>query len=224
MRKLAVLFFSLLICVQTWADEIGTENKDTTSKIVVKQKEKKALKEFKESKSGLKYRILTAGKDPKPTAECKVKVHYRGWFPDKEDPTKGSEFDSSIKRGRSPIEFPLNGVIAGWTEGVQLIGKGGKLELEIPPNLAYGERGMPGAIPPNSTLRFEIELLDFEEPPKPGPVDADAPKEFSKTASGLQYRIRRKGKGKTPAATDTVTVHYKGWFPDKEDPSKGKGI
>ena len=199
-------------------DKTVPEDKETT---LEKTKAAKALPEFKETKSGLKYRVIKAGKDPKPTAQCKVKVHYRGWFPDKADPTKGAEFDSSYKRGE-PIEFPLNGVIRGWTEGVQLVGKGGKLELEIPPELAYGQRGMPGAIPPNATLRFEIELLDFQAPPKPGPADADAPKEFSKTESGLQYRILRKGKGKSPQASDTVTVHYRGWLPDKDDPSQGE--
>lgn len=181
------------------------------------------MEEFLKTESGLNYRIVQTGDDAKPTAECQVQVHYRGWFPDAEDPTKGTEFDSSYKRNE-PIEFPLNGVIAGWTEGVQLIGKGGKLELEIPPHLAYGERGMPGAIPPDATLRFEIELLDFTEPPKPGPVDVDAAEDFTETASGLKYRVRRQGDGKSPQEADTVTVHYKGWFPDADDPSTGEAF
>lgn len=185
---------------------------------------KAGLQEFQTTNSGLKYRVIEPGTDPKPTADSNVLVHYRGWLPDKADPTKGEEFDSSYGRGE-PVGFPLKGVIPGWTEGLQLIGKGGKLELEIPPDLAYGERGSPGAIPPNATLRFEVELLDIKEPPKPeepGAVDADAPEEFSTTASGLQYRIRRKGTGKAPAATDEVTVHYRGWLPDQDDPSKGE--
>ncbi len=187
-------------------------------------KGKAGLQEFKTTGSGLKYRVIEPGQDPKPTANAKVMVHYRGWLPDKADPTKGEEFDSSYKRGQ-PAGFPLKDVIPGWTEGLQLIGKGGKLELEIPPDLAYGERGSPGAIPPNATLRFEVELLDIKEPPKPmepGPVDPDAPKEFSKTDSGLQYRILRKGNGKSPVASDKVTVHYRGWLPNKIDPSKGE--
>lgn len=227
MRRLTalilVLSLSMTACTaekNNQADNAKT-NGETNKKVVTKKDKVAALQEFKKTKSGLKYRIIKPGQDPKPTADCKVEVHYRGWLPDKADPTKGTEFDSSYKRGE-PISFPLSGVIAGWTEGVQLIGKGGKLELEIPPDLAYGERGAPGAIPPNATLRFEIELLDFKEPPKPGPVDADAPTEFSKTDSGLQYRILRKGSGKAPVASDTVTVHYRGWFPDEKDPSKGQ--
>jgi FKBP-type peptidyl-prolyl cis-trans isomerase FkpA len=79
-------------------------------------------------------------------------VHYRGTFPD------GKEFDSSYKRGE-PIEFPLNRVIRCWTEGVQKMKVGGKAKLTCPPEIAYGERGAGGAIPPNATLQFEVELL-----------------------------------------------------------------
>ena len=87
-----------------------------------------------------------------PTASDKVKVHYRGTLPD------GKEFDSSYKRGE-PIEFPLSGVIKCWTEGVQRMKVGGKAKLTCPPAIAYGERGAGGAIPPNATLLFEVELL-----------------------------------------------------------------
>lgn len=168
--------------------------------------------------SGLKYRVLTEGSGPKPAATDTVRVHYRGWLPDEADPSQGPEFDSSIARGE-PAVFPLNGVIPGWTEGLQLIGEGGKIELEIPSELGYGDRGTPdGAIPPGATLRFEVELLG---PLKPGPVDADAPAEFTTTDSGLKYRILRKGDGAKPAETDTVTVHYRGWLPDAADPSTG---
>lgn len=174
--------------------------------------------EWQTTTSGLKYRVLQPGTGPKPSSTDVVRVHYRGWLPDESDPSTGTEFDSSI--GGSPAVFPLNGVIPGWTEGLQLVGEGGKIELEIPPNLGYGETGTPGGpIPPNATLRFEVELL---APPEPGPVDADAPEEFSTTASGLKYRIRRKGNGTKPAATSTVTVHYRGWLPDASDPSTGK--
>jgi len=107
---------------------------------------------FKTTNNGLKYRILKEGTGKKPTVSSKVSCHYRGWL------DSGKEFDSSYKRGE-PTEFPLNGVIAGWTEGLQLISEGGKIELDIPSRLGYGERGMPGAIPPNARLHFEIELL-----------------------------------------------------------------
>ncbi|WP_440593553.1 FKBP-type peptidyl-prolyl cis-trans isomerase [Schlesneria sp.] len=116
--------------------------------------DKDAPEKFTTTPSGLKYRIRRKSSGTMPTAEDTVKVHYRGWFDD------GQTFDSSYERG-TPIEFPLNGVIKGWTEGMQLVGKGGMIELEIPYNLAYGERGRPG-IPPKSTLHFLVELLEVK--------------------------------------------------------------
>lgn len=104
------------------------------------------------SSTGLVYRSLKDGSGASPSATDKVKVHYRGTFPD------GREFDSSYKRGE-PIEFPLNGVIKCWTEGVQRIKIGGKAKLTCPPQIAYGERGAGGVVPPNATLVFEVELL-----------------------------------------------------------------
>jgi FKBP-type peptidyl-prolyl cis-trans isomerase FkpA len=102
--------------------------------------------------SGLVYRSLQDGQGASPMATDKVKVHYRGTFPD------GKEFDSSYKRNQ-PIDFPLNGVIACWTEGVQLMKVGGKAKLTCPPTIAYGARGAGGVIPPNATLQFEVELI-----------------------------------------------------------------
>jgi FKBP-type peptidyl-prolyl cis-trans isomerase FkpA len=102
--------------------------------------------------SGLVFRSLQEGNGVSPSATDKVKVHYRGTFPD------GKEFDSSYKRNQA-IEFPLNGVIACWTEGVQLMKVGGKSKLTCPPAIAYGARGAGGVIPPNATLQFEIELI-----------------------------------------------------------------
>ena len=97
-------------------------------------------------------RSLKEGTGANPSASDKVKVHYRGTFPD------GKEFDSSYKRNEA-IEFPLNGVIKCWTEGVQRMKVGGKAKLTCPASIAYGERGAGGVIPPNATLLFEIELL-----------------------------------------------------------------
>lgn len=102
--------------------------------------------------SGLVYRSLKDGTGASPKASDKVRVHYRGIFAD------GKEFDSSYKRGEA-IEFPLNGVIKCWTEGVQKMKVGGKAKLTCPANIAYGERGAGGVIPPNTTLLFEVELL-----------------------------------------------------------------
>ncbi|MEY3123943.1 MAG: hypothetical protein RLZZ573_463 [Pseudomonadota bacterium] len=104
------------------------------------------------SASGLVYRSLKDGTGASPTASDKVKVHYRGTFPD------GREFDSSYKRNEA-IEFPLSGVIKCWTEGVARMKVGGKAKLTCPPAIAYGERGAGGVIPPNATLLFEVELL-----------------------------------------------------------------
>ena len=101
--------------------------------------------------SGLQYKILKAGTGKSPTAEDTVRTHYSGKLID------GTEFDSSIKRGK-PAEFPVKGVIKGWTEALQLMKEGGKWQLFIPPDLAYGERGN-RSIPGNSTLIFEVELL-----------------------------------------------------------------
>lgn len=98
------------------------------------------------------YRSLKDGTGASPLASDKVKVHYKGTFPD------GREFDSSYKRNE-PTEFPLNRVIPCWTEGVQLMKVGGKARLTCPAAIAYGERGAGGVIPPNATLQFEIELL-----------------------------------------------------------------
>ena len=105
--------------------------------------------------SGLQYKVLSEGSGESPKENDNVTVHYRGTLVD------GTEFDSSYKRGE-PATFPLNGVIAGWTEGLQLMNTGAKYEFFIPSNLAYGERGSRGAIPPNATLTFEVELLDVK--------------------------------------------------------------
>ena len=102
--------------------------------------------------SGLQYKILKAGTGASPTVDSKVQVHYRGSLID------GTEFDSSYKRGE-PASFPVNGVIAGWTEALPLMKEGGKWQLVIPASLAYGENGAPPTIPPNATLVFEVELL-----------------------------------------------------------------
>lgn len=102
--------------------------------------------------SGLVYRSLKDGDGPSPSATDRVRVHYRGTFPD------GKEFDSSYARNQ-PAEFPLDKVIKCWTEGVQKMKVGGKAKLTCPARIAYGERGAGGVIPPNATLQFQVELL-----------------------------------------------------------------
>lgn len=112
----------------------------------------------KTTESGLQYLVLTEGPEDgaKPAATDKVKVHYHGTLID------GTVFDSSVERGE-PISFPLNGVIPGWTEGVQLMPVGAKYRFFIPYDLAYGERGSPPVIPPYAALIFDVELLGINE-------------------------------------------------------------
>ncbi|WP_321370626.1 FKBP-type peptidyl-prolyl cis-trans isomerase [uncultured Desulfuromusa sp.] len=102
--------------------------------------------------SGLQYKVITAGEGASPKADSNVQVHYKGTLLD------GTEFDSSYKRGE-PATFPVNGVIPGWTEALQLMKEGAKWQLVIPASLAYAERGAPPLIPPNATLIFDVELL-----------------------------------------------------------------
>lgn len=104
--------------------------------------------------SGLQYEVLVAGDGDKPTASSTVRTHYHGTLID------GTVFDSSVQRNQ-PAEFPVNGVIAGWTEALQMMSVGSKWKLTIPYDLAYGERGAGGAIGPYATLVFEVELLDI---------------------------------------------------------------
>ncbi len=111
--------------------------------------------EVKTTDSGLQYEVLTEGTGKSPKATDTVEVNYRGTT------INGNEFDSSYKRGES-IEFPLNGVIPGWTEGVQLMKEGAKYRFYIPSELAYGKRGAGGAIGPDETLIFDVELIEVK--------------------------------------------------------------
>jgi FKBP-type peptidyl-prolyl cis-trans isomerase len=144
LRALAVCLAIAITCPSNGAEEVKPGPKDPD-----------APKEFTKTKSGLKYRILRKGDGEKPKATDKVKVHYKGWLDDE------TVFDSSYKRGE-PIAFPLNRVIKGWTEGMQLVQEGGMIELEIPAELGYGARGAGGAIPPNATLHFIVELIEIQ--------------------------------------------------------------
>lgn len=130
----------------------GEKHKMEGQKFLETNKNKSGVKV---TDSGLQYEVLTEGKGKSPTADDTVEVHYRGTLID------GTEFDSSYKRNSS-ISFPLNGVIRGWTEGLQLMKEGAKYKFYIPPELAYGERGAGQSIPPNSTLIFEVELLEVK--------------------------------------------------------------
>ena len=140
MRPTWIATAVMLLATSSWAQ--------TDSVLVAAAKEAGALV----TKSGLVYRSIKDGTGSSPAATDRVKVHYKGTFPD------GKEFDSSYKRNE-PTEFPLNGVIPCWTEGVQLMKPGGKAKLTCPAAIAYGQRGAGRVIPPNATLVFEVELL-----------------------------------------------------------------
>ncbi len=142
--------------------KLKTKNQSTNVDFFNKLKENKAVVELP---SGLRYEIIQTGAGPAPKPTETVKVHYTGKLID------GTEFDSSVKRGE-PAEFPLDQVIAGWTEGIQKMNKGGKIKLYVPPHLAYGDDGRPG-IPPGSTLVFDVELIDIK-PPAAAPAVAPA--------------------------------------------------
>ena len=135
------------------AAALGATNLEEGKKFLAENAKKEGVQT---TASGLQYKVETMGTGPKPVATDTVKVHYRGTLLD------GTEFDSSYAR-KEPISFGLNRVIAGWTEGVQLMPVGSKFMFYIAPELAYGEGGG-GPIPPNSTLIFEVELLDIEKP------------------------------------------------------------
>lgn len=161
--------------------------------------------------SGLASKVLQPGTGTdKPKEWDEVKVNYTGWT------TDGKMFDSSVKRGQ-PATFPLNRVIKGWTEGLQLMVVGEKRRFWIPVELAYNNR--PGR--PAGMLVFDVELLEIQkgvEPPPPPVVPPDVaapPKDAEKTKSGLFSKVLTPGKGKAhPKASDRVKVHYSGWTTD----------
>jgi FKBP-type peptidyl-prolyl cis-trans isomerase FklB len=138
---------------QAKAQQLGEANKKEGTEFLSANKAKDNVVTLP---SGLQYKILTAGTGPKPAATDTVTVNYRGTL------INGTEFDSSYKRGE-PASFPVNGVIKGWTEALQLMPVGSKWQLFIPSDLAYAERGGGATIGPNATLIFEVELLSIGE-------------------------------------------------------------
>ncbi len=146
---------------KTAANMAKVKDKNTAANVAyfAKLKENKAILELP---SGLRYELLKEGAGVAPKATDTVKVHYHGTLLD------GAVFDSSVTRG-TPIDFKLDEVIPGWTEGIQKVKKGGKIKLYVPPHLAYGDEGRPG-IPPGATLIFEVDLLDINPPAAAAPA------------------------------------------------------
>src|SRR5438094_1868623 len=143
----------------------GEKNASEGTKFLEENKKKEGVKT---TASGLQYKAIKDGTGAQPKATDTVTVNYRGTL------INGTEFDSSYKRGE-PASFPLNGVIKGWTEGLQLMKVGSKYQFFVPPNLAYGERAVGPDIAPNSTLIFEVELLDVKPPAASASPAAPAP-------------------------------------------------
>lgn len=169
--------------------------------------------------SGLTSKVITPATSPgKPISTDIVTVHYTGWAA-----TDGRMFDSSIARG-TPSTFPLNRVMAGWRECVQLMGIGEKRRCWVPQDLAY--RGAAGR--PTGTVVFDIELIDFRPSPTIAPLDVkEPPSDAHRTATGLAYKVLRTGRGmRRPAAWSRVTVHYTGWTTDGKmfDSSVARGV
>jgi FKBP-type peptidyl-prolyl cis-trans isomerase len=164
-----------------------------------------APSDAQKTSSGLVSKILQPGNGKThPSQTDLVTVHYTGWT------TDGKMFDSSVSRGR-PATFPLDRVIAGWTEGVQLMVAGEKRRFWIPEALAYkGQRD------PKGTLVFDVELLSYTESPSQAPADVKkAPADAKRTASGLSYKVLKEGVGgRHPRSNSSVTVHYSGWTTD----------
>jgi FKBP-type peptidyl-prolyl cis-trans isomerase len=151
-EQIQACFMSLEEKIQKKMIDIGRKNLEKANEFLKVNKDKEGIQT---TKSGLQYEVIKAGSGKVPTVTSKVKVHYEGKLLD------GTIFDSSVKRGE-PIEFPVNGVISGWTEALQRMKVGDKWRLFIPPGLAYGEEGRPPVIGPNELLTFEVELLDVK--------------------------------------------------------------
>jgi len=201
----ATLYFEVeLVDILPGSPEAPTEVADT---------------DYESADSGLRFYDFEAGSGETPEDGQLVTVHYTGWLED------GTKFDSSLDRGQA-FTFALGQgqVIPGWDEGVATMQVGGKRQLLIPPDLAYGEQGAGGVIPPNAELIFEVELIEIHPGAPKAPTEVDE-KDYTTTESGLKYYDFVEGEGDTPQPGDVVSVHYTGWLEDgvKFDSSLDRG-
>ena len=203
---------TVILCISGFQLTSIALEKDTYSMLETPKDVNSVPSDAEVTASGLASRVLTTGTGSEsPAAVDTVTVHYSGWT------TDGNLFDSSVERGE-PTSFPLNRVIKGWTEGLQLMVVGEKRRFWIPADLAYGEN--PGGGRPGGLLVFDVELLGIEKAPEPPKVPEDVaviPVSAEVRESGLASRKLSDGTGSThPTKADTVTVHYSGWTTDGE--------
>lgn len=207
MLKSFVLIATILISIPSFAQK-NEKSKSATAETKSKNSKRniKVNQEYTTA-SGLKYKVTELGKGKKVEVGDKVSVHYTGTL------TNGTKFDSSRDRNQ-PFSFKVGAgqVIRGWDEGLALLNVGDKAILTIPPAIGYGERNM-GTIPSNSTLIFDIEVVDAATPVKAAPYDVKG-KDTIVTASGLKYIYVEKGNGAQAENGKTVDVHYTGYLMD----------
>lgn len=202
---IACIGLAMTAIAQNKADKSAKKEKSSSEKPNAKRIIK--VNEEYTTASGLKYKVTELGKGRKVEVGDKVTAHYTGRL------TNGVKFDSSKDRNQ-PFSFTVGAgmVIRGWDEGFALLNIGDKALFTIPPAIAYGERNM-GTIPPNSTLVFEVEVIDAVTPVKPKAFDVKG-KDTLTTASGLRYIMVSQGTGVKAEAGKTVDVHYTGYLMD----------
>ncbi len=218
MKKLFILSLAALLSACSLEAQKEATKKTTTTKKVKHMRVLNKVGETVTTKSGLKIILKGKGTGVKVDSGDQVTIHYDGYFPD------GKFFDSSVKRGQPfQTKIGVGQVIKGWDEGVTMLNVGDTAQLIIPSELGYGSMAR-GGIPANSTLIFDVMVIDTKKPVVPVPYDVKG-KTVLKTASGLEYVVVHSGKGTQATAGKMATVHYTGYLLDgkKFDSSVERG-